>query len=192
MSVVVLCSGGLDSALMAALFREQAIQQWPLFIDYGQLSAEREYRSCVALCGRLGLESPEVFDVRGYASVIKSGLTDASRDVFLDAFTPGRNLLFLTLAASYAHRRSSNSVAIGLLKEDTCLFPDQSESFINAAELVIREALGTQVSILMPLRQFSKRDVVEASRQYGIGATYSCHAGSSEPCGICVACREYF
>src|SRR5437762_12776728 len=96
MSVVTLCSGGLDSALMATLFREQGVQQWPLFINYGQLSAKKELEASQAVCKGLQLSPPAIIDAQGYGATIQSGLTSAACDVFLDAFTPGRNLLFLT------------------------------------------------------------------------------------------------
>ena len=191
MSVVTLCSGGLDSAVMAAVFRDRGVEQCPLFLDYGQLAAARELESCRVLCQRLGLDQPTVMDVRGYGGVIQTGLTSASRDVFLDAFTPGRNLLFVTLAASFGYSRGSRAVGIGLLREDTCIFPDQTDAFISAASTAIRAALGDTIEILLPLRQFTKKDVVAAAAVYGVSGTYSCHKGTATPCGVCVSCREY-
>jgi 7-cyano-7-deazaguanine synthase len=191
MSVVTLCSGGLDSALMATIFAERNVRQWPLFINYGQLSARKELESCRAVCDRLHLPPPTVIDAAGYGATIQTGLTSTSCDVFLDAFTPGRNLLFLTLAASYGFKNGVHAVAIGLLREDSCLFPDQTDGFISAASAALRAAMGRDIDILMPLRMFSKNDVVAAAAQYGLAGTYSCHRGTDAPCGICVSCREY-
>jgi 7-cyano-7-deazaguanine synthase len=191
MSVVTLCSGGLDSALMATIFAERNVRQWPLFINYGQLSARKELESCRAVCDRLHLPPPMVIDAAGYGATIQSGLTSTSCDVFLDAFTPGRNLLFLTLAASYGFKNGVRAVAIGLLREDSCLFPDQTDGFISAASVALSAAMGTDIDILMPLRMFSKSDVVAAAAKYGLTGTYSCHRGTDAPCGICVSCREY-
>lgn len=191
MSVVTLCSGGLDSALMAAIFSEQGVEQYPLFINYGQLSAARELKSCREVCRGLHLPEPTSVDVAGYGATIRTGLTDPGCDVFLDAFTPGRNLLFLVLAASYGYARGARSVAIGLLRKDTCLFPDQSDEFIGAASGVLEAAIGDKIEILMPLRYFSKKDVIEAATRYRLEGTYSCHCGTAEACGVCVSCREY-
>jgi 7-cyano-7-deazaguanine synthase len=191
MSVVTLCSGGLDSALMATIFVERKVRQWPLFINYGQLSARKELESCRAVCNKLQLPPPTVIDAGGYGATIQSGLTSTSCDVFLDAFTPGRNLLFLTLAASYGFKNGVRAVAIGLLREDLCLFPDQTDGFISAASAALSAAMGAEIQVLMPLRMFSKSDVVAAAAKYGVTGTYSCHRGTDVPCGICVSCREY-
>lgn len=43
MALVTLVSGGLDSTVMALLAQQQGLVQFPLFIDYGQLSREREW-----------------------------------------------------------------------------------------------------------------------------------------------------
>src|SRR4051812_48573868 len=102
MSIVNLVSGGLDSALVGVLTREQKIKQFPLFVDYGQRSGEREWKACQAVHERLNLPKPRRIDVRGFGSLIPSGLTNRSLRVRADAFTPGRNLLFLLLGAAYA------------------------------------------------------------------------------------------
>jgi 7-cyano-7-deazaguanine synthase len=190
-SVVTLCSGGLDSALMSVIFKEQEITQHPLFVNYGQLGVDRELSACQKVCEHLGIGPPAVMDVHGYGLLIESGLTSRRLDVFLDAFTPGRNLLLLVLAGSYAFSRGSKTIAMGLLREDTCLFPDQTSDFIAIAEQALRSALGVKLTILLPLREFTKRDVVAAQQRFGIAGTYSCHTGRWPPCGECVSCREY-
>ena len=46
MSLVTLTSGGLDSTLMVVLAKEEAVDQYPLFINYGQRSLKREWQAC--------------------------------------------------------------------------------------------------------------------------------------------------
>ena len=54
MSVVNLVSGGLDSTLIAVMMREEGIEQFPLFIDYGQRAAKREWDTCQEVHSRHG------------------------------------------------------------------------------------------------------------------------------------------
>lgn len=191
MSIVTLVSGGLDSTLVAKLAQEEGLSIHPLFIDYGQRSRDRELAACRGIMKRLGLPEPKVADLSGYGALIRSGLTDRSLHIVDDAFTPGRNMLFLLTAAAYAFQRNADAVSIGLLHEETSLFPDQTSAFLRDAEQMIARCLGRSIRVLAPLSQFHKIDVVELARQKGIVGTYSCHEGSEESCGVCIACNEF-
>lgn len=191
MSIVTLVSGGLDSTLMALLTKEAGIHQFTVFVNYGQRSAERELHACRKSMAVHGLPSPEVVQVSGYGCFIRSGLTDADLNIVQDAFTPGRNLLFLLLGAAHAYKMGADAVSIGLLNEDTVLFPDQTSKFLDLAGVLLTECMGKPVQILTPLRSFFKKDVVAIAREKGIHTTYSCHAGFDEPCGVCISCREF-
>jgi 7-cyano-7-deazaguanine synthase len=191
MSIVTLASGGLDSTLMAILAREAGTQQFTLFVDYGQRSAAHELAACRRSMLAHGLPAPTVADVSGFRNLVRSGLTDSKLHIVEDAFTPGRNLLFLLLGAAHAYEVGADAVAIGLLKEETCLFPDQTTPFLRLAESMLSESMGREIKVLAPLREFFKCDVVELARIKGIKDTYSCHAGGDSPCGVCISCREF-
>lgn len=188
---MTLVSGGLDSTLMALLIQEEGIAQFPLFIDYGQRSRGREFDACSKNMKGHGLPTPEVAALPGYGRLLSSGLTDATKRVFEDAFLPCRNLMFLLVAGAYAYQKVVGAVAIGLLDEQFSLFPDQSRSFIQDAEALLSKSLGRRLTIVTPLMSFSKVDVVRVAEAKGITGTYSCHAGTKRPCGVCVACREF-
>jgi 7-cyano-7-deazaguanine synthase len=189
--MVTLMSGGLDSAVMAILAQEAGITQFPLFVNYGQKFKEREMAACQGVIDRFGLPGLEIADVPGYGQLIRSGLTDENLDVVADAFTPGRNALFLLLGAAYAYSVGVNSVAIGLLNQETLIFPDQSDRFLEASAAAFGLALNRNIEIVAPLRAFFKRDVIELARKRGITGTYSCHSGTEIPCGYCISCREF-
>ena len=191
MSIVSLVSGGLDSTLMAVLIQEEAIQQHPLFVDYGQRGRDRELNACRLNFSKHSLPEPHVVDLSGYGRLISCGLTDASQRVFEDAFLPGRNMMFLLIGAAYAYQVGAGAVAIGLLDEAASIFPDQTKGFADEAASVLSRALGRQLVVLTPLLSFTKADVMRSATARGITDTYSCHAGGEKPCGLCVACREY-
>lgn len=190
MSIVNLVSGGLDSTLVGVLAQEEGIQVYPLFIDYGQRAAQREWESCSLVHERLGLSTPTRVDLSGFGRIIFSGLTSDKKNVKDDAFTPGRNLLFLLIGSAYASQVGASAVAIGLLSERYSLFPDQRSSFIKQTERVVKAALGRTVRIVTPLFEFSKADVLKLAKERGIRGTYSCHAGTDPPCGQCISCLE--
>jgi 7-cyano-7-deazaguanine synthase len=191
MSIVTLASGGLDSSLMMHLIREEGIAQYPLFVNYGQRSLDREIKACQHIVRSLRLPSPTIVDISNWGRTVGSGLTTRRLRIFEDAFLPGRNMMFLLIASSIAYRRGASSVAIGLLSDDTTIFPDQTRAFCKKAAGLLGQALGRSVTVVTPLKGFSKAQVVGAARNAGIAGTYSCHAGTKTPCGKCVACREY-
>lgn len=191
MSIVTLVSGGLDSTLVAKLAQEEGLRQHPLFVDYGQRSRNRELAACRSVMAALGLPEPQVANLPGYGALIRSGLTDQSLRVIDDAFTPGRNMLFILTAAAHAYQVGADAISIGLLHEDTSLFPDQTSAFISEAESMIARCMGREIKVLTPLASFFKIDVVRLALEKGIVGTYSCHMGGEEACGACIACNEF-
>lgn len=191
MSLVNLVSGGLDSTLVGVLAREEGVEVYPLFIDYGQRARQKEWETCQRVHAQLGLPPPTRMDLSGFGQVIHSGLTSEALDVKADAFTPGRNLLFLLMGSAYAYQVGASTVSTGLLAERFSLFPDQRSEFIKQAELTIEMSLGRRINVVMPLSDFSKADVVKLAQEKGIAGTYSCHAGGSQPCGECISCLEF-
>jgi len=189
-TLVNLVSGGLDSTLIGVMAREEGIQVYPLFIDYGQRAGRREWEACQLVHRQLGLPSPMRMDISGFGEVIRSGLTSTDKDVKDEAFTPGRNLLFLLMGAAYAYQVGVKRVAIGLLSEQFSLFPDQRSGFVEQAERAIQAALGRTLRIVTPLIEFSKTDVIKLALEKGIAGTYSCHVGADRPCGQCISCLE--
>ncbi|MBU3887152.1 7-cyano-7-deazaguanine synthase [Methylosinus sp. KRF6] len=191
MSFVNLVSGGLDSTLIGVMAQEEGLEHFPLFIDYGQRAARKEWETCKLVHDALGLPTPSRMDLSGFGRVIASGLTRAELDIKNDAFTPGRNLIFLLMGSAYAYQQGASSVAIGLLAEESSLFPDQKPEFVAQAEISISAAMGRQIKVITPLIDFHKADVVTLAQTKGITGTYSCHTGNSEPCGRCIACLEF-
>jgi 7-cyano-7-deazaguanine synthase len=190
-SFVSLVSGGLDSTLIGVMAKEEGIEHFPLFIDYGQLAARKEWETCKLVHDALGLPAPARMNLSGFGHVIASGLTREELDIKVDAFTPGRNLMFLLMGSAYAYQQGASSVAIGLLAEEFSLFPDQRLQFLVQAEATIAIAMGRQIKVLTPLIEFGKADVVRLAQAKGITGTYSCHTGNLEPCGRCIACLEF-
>jgi 7-cyano-7-deazaguanine synthase len=175
---------------MSLMAQEEGIQLFPLFVDYGQLGAAREWEACKRLHKKHGLPSVTRMNIPGFGKTIPSGITDPHLRINEDAFLPGRNLLFVLAGAAYAFKVQADSVALGLLDPAQHLFPDQTREFVQASEAMIETAMGKRIRVLTPLIDFSKRDVLTMARARGLSDTYSCHAGGDEPCGICVACVE--
>lgn len=174
---------------MMKLLEKDGHEIFPLFINYGQLSVEKEFASYSKVCESLGLTSEKI-DISGFGKKILSGITDASITP-KEAFLPNRNLLFLILASSYAYQNDIFNVSIGLIKPP--IFPDQTVEFLNKAEKCIEEALSVDMKVIAPLIELDKTDVYNLAieEKIPLNLTYYCHTGSDEPCGECLACNEH-
>lgn len=177
---------------MSKIIDLQGEEQIPIFIDYGQLAREKEWLACKRVLKESNLPEPIRIDLSGYGKLMSTGITDSTKHIHDDAFLPGRNLLFLVVAGSYAHYKGAKKVAIGLLSEKFHLFPDQTERFIVNANIAINEALNDNIAIVTPLINFTKSDVIALAKHHGlpINETYSCHSGEEKYCGKCISCLE--
>lgn len=192
MTIITLVSGGIDSLVMAKIIEKEDEEQIPLFIDYGQLAADKEWEACKNIFIKSKLPEPVKVNLSGYGKLIPSGITDASKEIYDEAFLPGRNLLFLVVASSYGHSKAAKKVAIGLLKEEFHLFPDQTGRFIVNANVAVNEAMDDDISIVTPLINFTKDEVIKLAKKYDLPLdnTYSCHSGRDSYCGECISCKE--
>lgn len=192
MTIITLVSGGIDSLVMSKIIDLQGEKQIPIFIDYGQLAREKEWSACKKVFKVSNLSEPIKIDLSGYGKLMSTGITDRAKDIHDDAFLPGRNLLFLVVAGSYAHYKGANKVAIGLLSERFHIFPDQTERFIVNTNIAINEALNEDITIVTPLINFTKNDIIKLAKHYKlpINITYSCHSGNEKYCGKCISCLE--
>jgi 7-cyano-7-deazaguanine synthase len=190
MSIITLVSGGMDSTLMSLLIKEQCIEQFPLFINYGQICVEAEWKTCKKLFKKYKLPNPTKLNICGYGKLFESGITSKKKRIFEDAFLPGRNALFILCASAFAYQKNCNTLAIGLLNDKQHIFNDQTKKFICEIEKLLSFILDRKIYIITPLMKFSKSDIIQMLKKKKILGTYSCHSGTRKPCGKCVSCLE--
>lgn len=205
---VVLLSGGLDSATVAAWAIHEGWLTTALSIDYGQRHRV-ELDSARAVADHLGIRDHVVLRV-DLAPFGSSALLDPSIPVPHDrpaaamasgipvTYVPARNTVFLSLALALAESRGATAVAVGVNAIDYSGYPDCRPEFIDAFRRVA--ALGTKagvegrpIDILAPLVDLSKAEIVALGTRLGLdlGLTTSCYdpAPDGRPCGRCDSCR---
>jgi len=190
MKIVTLVSGGYDSTLLSLIAHEDGNTLFPLFVDYGQLAVSKEWEACKRVHEENGLPEVTRMDLSGFGKVIPSGITNPALQIADDAYLPGRNLLFVLAGAARAVEVQADAVALGLLDPQYALFSDQTQKFVDTCEKMMQVSFGRHITVLTPLIEFSKRDVLALSAERGLRNTYSCHAGGDTACGKCVACLE--
>jgi 7-cyano-7-deazaguanine synthase len=203
LSAVVLLSGGLDSATVLALAREQGYVCHALSIAYGQrhvaelVAAERIARS-------LGAATHRTLHIN-LNQVGGSALTDPDIAVpetpgtgIPVTYVPARNTLFLSLALGCAEVLGSRDLFIGVNSVDYSGYPDCRPEFIRAFEglagLATRAGVeGTRFRVHAPLIDLSKAGIIREGLRLGVdyAATVSCYQADTDgrACGKCDSCR---
>jgi len=206
--MVVLLSGGLDSATVAAWARARGFEVIGLSIDYGQRH-RCELDAAKALASHLGLADHVVLRV-DLAAFGGSALTDAAIPVPRDrpdealaaeiptTYVPARNTVFLALALALAEARGATAIGVGVNAIDYSGYPDCRPEFLDAfrhlAALATKAGVeGHAPEIVAPLVDLTKAEIVAMGVELGLdqGLTTSCYDPdeSGRPCGHCDSCR---
>jgi len=213
---LVLFSGGQDSTtcLAHALARFEHVET--IGFDYGQrhrvelearLTVLRELRAQFpAWAGKLG--DDHVLDLAVLGAVSETSLT---RDTAFrmeanglpNSFVPGRNLLFLTLAAALAYRRGLTVLVTGVCETDFSGYPDCRDDTMKAMQLALSLGMDQRFLIDTPLMWIDKADTWRMAHRLGGDAlqalivehTHTCYLGDRTHrhdwgwgCGTCPAC----
>ncbi len=202
-SAVILLSGGLDSATVLAIAREQGFRCYTLAVDYGQRH-RAELQAAERLSKAMG--SVEHRQMRiDLAGIGGSALTDPSIDVpeqggsgIPVTYVPARNTLLLSLALGWAEAIGSHDLFIGVNAVDYSGYPDCRPEFIEAfaglAKLATREGVeGRPIRVHAPLLHMSKQQIILRGTALGVdyGQTVSCYQldPNLAACGRCDSCR---
>ncbi len=146
-----------------------------MFVDYGQLAARREQLAAQAIAEHLGIPL-SVITLKGLA---KHGAGEVV----------GRNA-FLILSAIVLRPWRAGIVALGI--HSGTAYYDCSPSFAKAMSSILAEHTDGALILLAPFLEWNKKQVYDyfTSVNLPIDLTYSCEAGSDEPCNVCNSCRD--
>ncbi len=200
---VVLLSGGLDSATVLAMAREQGLECFALSVSYGQRH-DAELQAAAAVAHSLGAREHRVMHV-DLAGIGGSALTDKSIAVPTTptrgipvTYVPARNTLMLSLALGWAEVLDAREIHIGVNAIDYSGYPDCRPEFIAAFEDLATLATkagveGRPLFIKAPLINLSKAEIVRTGARLGVdySLTVSCYQAdaSGHACGLCDSCR---
>lgn len=192
---VILVSGGLDSTTLMYLFLNNNINFVPLFINYGQHCKDKEYETLLEVIPPQYKNKIEVIDV---SSIYKYSKSKFIQPVDLwenkitadELYIPYRNVLLLTIGASFAQTLGMNKVYSAFINSNHAKEIDCSSAFFNKLDELLSE-YGS-IKIEMPFRNLSKYDVAKLgiSCKAPIGGTFSCQASPIIPCGACPNCVD--
>lgn len=214
---LVLFSGGQDSAtcLAWALARYPKVET--IGFDYRQRHAiELDVRP--ALLGQVRALSPEWDRKLGEDHLVDMGLISAISDTALtrdveismqgdglpNTFVPGRNLLFMTVAATVAYRRGLDVLVGGMCETDFSGYPDCRDDSMKALQVALNLGMATRLKVETPLMWLDKAATWRLAQELGGAAlvelirsgTHTCYLGErgvlhdwGHGCGRCPACE---
>ena len=200
---VILLSGGLDSATVAAQAIADGYEAIALSFRYGQRH-ERELVAARQVAAALSIHKHFVIDVN-LALWGGSALTDESIAIPIGGvqtgeipitYVPGRNTVFIAIALSLAEAKGAEAIYLGINAVDYSGYPDCRPDYLEAFQKLA--ALSSKVGVegnapklVAPLVMDSKVDIVRRAQRLGvpIALTWSCYQGGEVPCGVCDSCR---
>lgn len=198
---VSLLSGGLDSSTVLAYALKEGYEITALTIDYGQRH-RREIESSKKIAAHFGVPHKIfTFDLRQIGG---SALTDdisvperplnQIKDEIPVTYVPARNIIFLSVAASFAETLQARTLFIGANALDYSGYPDCRPEFYEAFSKAV--TVGTKIGlekgfqINVPLQHKSKSEIALMAIRLDvpIELTTSCYHGREKACGKCDSC----
>ena len=204
---VVLVSGGMDSAVVLALAREQGFECHALSVAYGQRHTS-ELAAAAELARAQGAVQHKVVTV-DLRSIGGSALTDDIDVPEHDAgepmdpgipvtYVPARNTIMLSIALGWAEVLGADDLFCGVNAVDYSGYPDCRPEFVAGFEALANLATkagveGHRLRVHAPLMRMGKADIAREGARLGVdfSRTVSCYQADAEgrACGRCDACR---
>jgi len=203
---IVLLSGGIDSSTTLAITKDLGFSVFALTFNYGQIH-HAELQSAKMMARQIGVAQHLIFKL-DLANLVSSSLTGDSEipkmrsmgnilSEIPSTYVPGRNLVFLSIALSWAESIGSYDIFIGANSIDYSGYPDCRPEFIDAfqkcANLATKVGIeGKNVAIHAPLISMSKGEIIKKGVELGIdfSLSHSCYDPDSNgrACGVCDSC----
>ena len=216
-SALVLFSGGQDSTTCLALALSKYERVETIAFDYRQRHSV-ELQARLRVLEQIKMQFPQWAHKLGEDHLLDLGVlgqvseTSLTRDVAFkmessglpNTFVPGRNLLFLTLAAALAYRRDLQVMVTGVCETDFSGYPDCRDDTMKAMQLALSLGMDKRFLIETPLMWIDKADTWALAASLGgqplvdliIEHTHTCYLGDrvhrhawGYGCGECPACE---
>lgn len=202
---IVLLSGGLDSSITLYYAKKKNYKVYCLVFDYGQRHLkEIESARKIAKFAKVDYTILKLALPKKAGALLdkktplpKRPLLKLKEKANIPAtYVPGRNIIFLSYALSYAEAIGADAIFIGANAIDYSGYPDCRPEFLKAFMRVSKVATkrgveGNPVRILAPLIKKSKVEIIKLGKRLNVPFeyTWSCYKGLKYPCGYCDSCR---
>lgn len=204
---ICILSGGLDSTILLYLLNRKYQNNVVAFtVDYSQ---KHNIEMEMAKQSTRMLNIPhQIIPMAFYGDIISSvsALSNSEKvemptidDILGDpqpvSYVPFRNMLFSTIAFSFAEAISADKIFIGLQAHDLYSYWDTSPEFIDRLNHIAELNRQNQIEIIAPFVDMSKKDEIIIGKQLNVPLqlTWTCYNGPDQEgraCGKCPSCSE--
>ena len=199
-------SGGLDCCVATSSFAE-GWQIHAITFNYGQKAFERELKAAKEICSKMNW-THEVIDLPWLSKISTSSLNtdeeipdvnvedlddlEKSGESASSVWVPARNMVFTSIAVSYAESIGAEAIIVGWDKEEAATFPDNSKEFLNTFNELIDVGSPDNIKIEAPAIDLTKEEIVKLGIEVGapMELSYSCYKGGDKHCGVCESCMR--
>lgn len=192
---IVLLSGGIDSATTLWLAKKQKFLPKALIFDYGQRhKKEIEFAKKIAKRAKVPYQIAKI-----QLPWSESSLTNKTKKIpgkisknIPSTYVPGRNIIFLSYAVSFAESIKAKSIFIGAHTQDYSGYPDCRKEFLKSFNQAINLGIANnKIKIHYPLIDKNKKDIIKLGLKLKVPFehTWSCYQGKQLPCKKCDSCR---
>lgn len=195
-SALILFSGGQDSTTCLAWAMKKFDKVYAITIDYGQIHRiEIKSAQKIAKITKTPLQIQKVSLLKELTS---NALTDPNVKISTgkglpSTFVPGRNLIFLTIAAIHALKLKTTNIITGVCQTDFSGYPDCRDKFIKSLEKTLRLAMEVPFKIHTPLMWLTKAQTVKLMQKLDkvdlLKYSHTCYKGLRPACSKCPACK---
>jgi|SRR6516165_3996944 len=197
MRSVVLMSGGIDSTVALAELLDAGHECIGIGFDYGQAAAGNELTASLRVAGHYQI--PYIHPtITNSVAFVANALTGGAEmpvghaEVKDATCVPGRNLVLLAMAHSFAMVHGAHQLVFGAIVDGRAGYADCRPDFIQAMDeaISLSSSDATPLRLHAPFQSWSKAQVLELGVKLGVPMhlCWSCYTGSDEPCGTCGAC----
>lgn len=199
---VCIFSGGLDSTVLLYSIKDE-YDVYALTFNYGQ-KHNKEIDCAVDICTQHNIPH-KVIDLSFFKDISKGGsaLTDDAIDVpnVVDVlglpqpptYVPNRNMMLLSIAASYAESIEAQKVFYGAGGDDEHSgYWDCTKEFRASINNVLNQNRLNKIEICSPLVDMSKGEIVQLGSRLKVdfARTWTCYCGRNKACGKCPTCAN--
>lgn len=117
---------------------------------------------------------------------------DICEDTASSVWVPGRNIVFTSIATSYAESIGAEIIIVGWDKEEAATFPDNSKEFLESFNNMLNVGSPQNIEIKAPAIDLNKDEIVKLGDEIKapMELSYSCYTGHEKHCGVCESCMR--
>ena len=194
---IIAFSGGIDSAVAAAIAKKEGYELYFLTVNYGQKNIKKELSNSKKLADYHGVVEHKIIDMKWLGELGNSGITDVNihfenvSDDFI--YVPYRNTCIISAAVAWAEVLGADVIYTGS-EAGPWICPDNSPEYYKKINSLVSMStkLNKKIKVVAPLNYSNKEGNIRKGLELNVPFeyTWTCVARDDKACGICLPCID--